>query len=170
MPAITFSTNTKERASGFTPDFWKKGSLIIAQSNMVNQKKNTIQLMAPKIRKPVSNGQYYFVSPLKTLHLNMHLEKPQIDKIQELCKANRVKSLFAFGSVTRDDFNTTSDIDLLVDFDENDPFEYTDLYFNLKQKLEEILKRQVDLLEERGIRNRFFKEQLEKSKVKLYGY
>ncbi len=100
----------------------------------------------------------------------MHLEKPQIDKIQELCKANRVKSLFAFGSVTRDDFNTSSDIDLLVDFDENDPFKYTDLYFNLKQKLEEILKRQVDLLEERGIRNRFFKEQLEKTKVKLYGY
>ena len=100
----------------------------------------------------------------------MHLEKPQIDKIQELCKANRVKSLFAFGSVTRDDFNTSSDIDLLVDFDENDPFKYTDLYFNLKQKLEEILKRQVDLLEERGIRNRFFKEQLEKTKVKLYRY
>ena len=100
----------------------------------------------------------------------MHIEKPQIDKIQELCKANRVKSLFAFGSVTRDDFNKSSDIDLLVDFDENDPFKYTDLYFNLKQKLEEILKRQVDLLEERGIRNRFFKEQLEKTKVKLYGY
>jgi hypothetical protein len=54
MPAITFSANTKERASGFTPDFWKKGSFIIAQSNVANQKKNTIQLMAPKIRKPLS--------------------------------------------------------------------------------------------------------------------
>jgi hypothetical protein len=54
MPAITFSTKTKERASAFTPDFWKKGSLIIAQRNMANQNKNTIQLMASKIRKPTS--------------------------------------------------------------------------------------------------------------------
>jgi len=36
--------------------------------------------------------------------------------------------------------------------------------------LEEIFKRQVDLLEERAIRNRFFREQLEKTKVKLYGH
>lgn len=106
----------------------------------------------------------------KILHLNMHIEKPQIDKIQILCKENRVKSLFAFGSVTRDDFNSSSDIDLIVDFDENDPFVYTDLYFNLKMRLEEILKRQVDLLEERAIRNRFFREQLEKTKIKLYGF
>jgi predicted nucleotidyltransferase len=100
----------------------------------------------------------------------MHIEKQEIDKIQELCKENKVKSLFAFGSITRDDFNPSSDIDLVVDFDESDPFKYTDLYFNLKSRLEEIFKRQVDLLEERAIRNRFFREQLEKTKVKLYGH
>ncbi len=54
MPAITFRANTKESASGFTPDFWKKGSFIIAQSNMANQKKQTIQVMASKIHKLVS--------------------------------------------------------------------------------------------------------------------
>jgi predicted nucleotidyltransferase len=100
----------------------------------------------------------------------MQIEKTQIDKIQKLCKANKVKSLFAFGSVTREDFNESSDIDLIVDFNENDPFTYTDLYFNLKQSLEELLNRQIDLLEERAIRNRYFREQLDKTKVKLYGY
>lgn len=100
----------------------------------------------------------------------MKIDKPDIDKIKELCKENKVKSLYAFGSVTREDFNTKSDIDLVVDFDENDPFKYTDLYFNLKSKLEEIFRRHVDLLEERAIRNRFFREQLEKTKVKIYGY
>ena len=44
-----------------------------------------------------------------------------------------------------------------VDFDESDPFKYTDLYFNLKNKLENLYKRQVDLIEERAIKNRFFK-------------
>ena len=62
----------------------------------------------------------------------MKIESPEIEKIKELCKGNKVKSLYAFGSVTREDFNSQSDIDLVVDFNENDPFKYTDLYFNLK--------------------------------------
>ena len=100
----------------------------------------------------------------------MKIEELKIEQIKKLCKANKVKSLFAFGSVTRDDFNEFSDIDLVVDFNEKDPFKYTDLYFSLKSKLEEILKRQVDLLEERAIRNKIFKQQLENTKVKIYGY
>lgn len=100
----------------------------------------------------------------------MNIEGQQIIQIKELCKNNKVKSLFAFGSVIRDDYNESSDIDLVVDFNENDPFKYTDLYFDLKFKLEEILKKQVDLLEERAIRNKFFKQELEKTKVKIYGH
>lgn len=99
----------------------------------------------------------------------MKIEEPKIELIKELCKSNKVKSLFAFGSVTREDFNELSDIDLVVDIDENDPFSYTDIYFNIKSKLEDILKRQVDLLEERAIRNWVFRQELEKSKVKIYG-
>lgn len=100
----------------------------------------------------------------------MKIEKPVIDQILELCKTNKVKSLFAFGSVTRDDYNDNSDIDLLVDIDESDPFKYTDIYFSLKSKLEEILKRKVDLLEDRAIKNRIFKRELDQTKVKIYGY
>jgi len=99
----------------------------------------------------------------------MNIGEPQIAQIKTLCKENKVKSLFAFGSVTREDFNDASDIDMVVDFDENDPFNYTDLYFNLKSKLEKILKRPIDLLEERAIRNPFFRQQLEQTKVMIYG-
>lgn len=99
----------------------------------------------------------------------MGLEQLQTDEIKTLCENSRVKSLFAFGSVTRNDFNEDSDIDLVVDFNESDPFKYTDLYFQLKERLESILKRQVDLLEERAIRNRIFRQELENSKVKIYG-
>jgi predicted nucleotidyltransferase len=99
----------------------------------------------------------------------MKIDEPKIKLIQELCKASKVKSLFAFGSVTRDDFNENSDIDLIVDFEESDPFKYTDLYFDLKSKLEGILKRQVDLLEERALRNSIFRQQLENTKIKIYG-
>lgn len=99
----------------------------------------------------------------------MQIDGKEIALIQQLCEKSKVKSLFAFGSVTRDDFNDASDIDLVVDFDEKDPFKYTDLYFDLKLSLEDILKRQVDLLEERAIRNRIFRKQLDGTKVKIYG-
>lgn len=99
----------------------------------------------------------------------MQIEKSQLERIRQWCKNNKVKSLFAFGSVLRDDFNAQSDIDLIVDFEEKDPFTYTDLYFNLKNLLEELFNRNVDLLEERAIRNPLFKEELDKTKVLIYG-
>lgn len=100
----------------------------------------------------------------------MTLKELQTQEINQLCKTNKVKSLFAFGSITREDFNENSDIDLVVDFEENDPFKYTDLYFSLKNKLEDLFNRQVDLLEERAIRNKFFRQQLDSTKVKIYGH
>lgn len=100
----------------------------------------------------------------------MNIEEAKIEVIKALCKSNKVKTLYAFGSVTREDFNEFSDIDLVVDFEEKDPYTYTDLYFNLKYKLEDLLKRQVDLIEERAIKNPFFKQQLENTKVRIYGY
>ena len=59
--------------------------------------------------------------------INLH-----IDQINQLCDANNVKSLFAFGSVTNNKFNADSDIDLVVEIAENDPLSYADNYFNLK--------------------------------------
>jgi predicted nucleotidyltransferase len=104
------------------------------------------------------------------LYLSMKIEEPKIKIIKELCEENKVKTLYAFGSVTREDFSELSDIDLIVDFEEKDPYTYTDLYFNLKYKLEDLLKRHVDLIEERAIKNPFFRQQLENTKVKIYGY
>jgi len=41
--------------------------------------------------------------------------------ISELCKINKVKSLFIFGSALTNDFSDQSDIDLVVDINESDP-------------------------------------------------
>lgn len=99
----------------------------------------------------------------------MNISKMNIEKIKTLCIQYKVRFLAAFGSVTRDDFNSDSDIDFVVDFMESDPILYTDLYFNLKEKLEHLLKKQIDLVEDRAIKNRFFKEELDQTKVILYG-
>jgi predicted nucleotidyltransferase len=99
----------------------------------------------------------------------MNLITLNIDKIRALCDQHHVKSLFAFGSVTRNELKPDSDIDLIVDIDNNDPLSYSDDYFDLKFQLEKLLKRQVDLLEARAIRNQYLKANIENSKVLVYG-
>jgi hypothetical protein len=99
----------------------------------------------------------------------MKISDKNISLIKKLCKESKVRTFSAFGSVTREDFNEESDIDFVVDFDEKDPFKYTDLYFQFKENLEKLLKRQIDLIEERGIKNKFFKKELEETKVLIYG-
>lgn len=96
--------------------------------------------------------------------INQHIQQ-----IEQLCSAHRVKSLFAFGSVLTNRFNAESDIDFIVDIDSNDPFDYSDHYFALKLHLEQILKKPVDLLEEKAVRNPFMKKQIDLTKVLIYG-
>ena len=99
----------------------------------------------------------------------MKISEKDIQRIKQLCKEYRVKNFSVFGSVLTDSFSSESDIDFVVDFDENDPIKYTDLYFQLKDKLEQILDREIDLLEERGIKNSFLRKEIAESKVVIYG-
>ncbi|WP_445749454.1 nucleotidyltransferase family protein [Polaribacter sp.] len=91
------------------------------------------------------------------------------EEINKLCKSHKVKSLYAFGSVLTDKFNYESDIDLIVDFQQIDILDYGDNYYNLKFSLEDMFKRNVDLLEEKAIRNPYFLETLNQSKKMIYG-
>jgi predicted nucleotidyltransferase len=90
------------------------------------------------------------------------------NEINALCANHKVKSLYAFGSVLTHNFNTNSDIDLIVDFKEIDVKDYADNYFDFKFSLQDIFNRPVDLLEEQAIKNPYFKEELNKKKVIVY--
>ncbi|MGE0088145.1 MAG: nucleotidyltransferase family protein [Bacteroidales bacterium] len=98
----------------------------------------------------------------------MKIISQHINQIIQLCEINKVRTLFAFGSVTTNKFKQDSDIDLVVDIDEKDPISYSDKYFNLKFQLEELLKRQIDLLEQKAIRNRFLRSEIDRTKVQIY--
>lgn len=91
------------------------------------------------------------------------------DEIQRLCKNHKVKSLYSFGSVNTTRFSDTSDVDLLVDFAITDPLEYTENYFDLKFELERIFNRSIDLLEKKAIKNQFLRENIDSSKILIYG-
>ncbi len=98
----------------------------------------------------------------------MRILNQYTEQIKKLCELNEVKTLFAFGSVTTEKFKADSDIDFIVDIDDNNPISYSDKYFNLKFQLEEILKRQIDLLEQKAIRNRFLKSEIDQTKILIY--
>ena len=91
-----------------------------------------------------------------------------INSLNNLCHQNKVKSLYVFGSVLTDKFNENSDIDILVDIDSSDPFEYADNYFNLKFALQELFKRPVDLLENKALQNVFIRKNIDSSKYLIY--
>ncbi|WP_159468260.1 nucleotidyltransferase family protein [Dyadobacter sp. 3J3] len=90
--------------------------------------------------------------------------------IIKLCETHKVKSLYAFGSVLTDNFNSESDIDLIVDFEEIETEEYADNYFDLKFSLQHILERPIDLLEEQAIKNPYFRGSINKQRKLVYQY
>jgi predicted nucleotidyltransferase len=96
------------------------------------------------------------------------LEKYNSD-IKKLCEKHKVKSLYVFGSALTDRFNSESDIDLIVEFSNIEVEDYADNYFDFKFLLQEILKRPVDLLEEKAIKNPYFKQSVNQQRQLIYG-
>jgi predicted nucleotidyltransferase len=99
----------------------------------------------------------------------MNLIENHTKEISNLCKTHKVRSLYAFGSVLTNQFNSESDIDLIVDFEPFDVLEYSDNYYDLKFALQNILQRNVDLLEHKAIKNPYFLKTINQSKKLIYG-
>jgi len=99
----------------------------------------------------------------------MELIEKNIKKINELCEKHNVSELYVFGSIVTPNFNKESDVDFLVDFDQIDVFNYADNYFDLKFALEYILKKKIDLLEKKALKNPYLKKSIDSSKKLIYG-
>ena len=101
----------------------------------------------------------------------MKLIELNIQRIFELCRLYKVKSLAVFGSILTDRFNEHSDVDMLVDFEPTDPdmFDYVSNYFNFRDALELLFNRKVDLIEERALRNKYVIANINRTKQIIYG-
>jgi uncharacterized protein len=88
---------------------------------------------------------------------------------EELCRRYRVRSLFLFGSATRDDFDPSqSDVDLLVEFETMPQGGYADAYFGLLEGLEALFGREIDLVALSALRNPYMKADIERTRTPLY--
>ena len=64
-----------------------------------------------------------------------------------------INSIGLFGSVLRNDFTNTSDIDIVVDFNQPIGVEFIDL----ANELEDLFNRKVDLVSKNGIKANYLK-------------
>jgi uncharacterized protein len=99
----------------------------------------------------------------------MKFPKFEIDDsvINSLAKKYKVKELALFGSVLRNDFNDLSDIDILVEFDDNKEYSLFDL-FTIKSEFEKAFGKDIDLIEKQSIRNPYRRENILKNAKVIY--
>ncbi len=90
-------------------------------------------------------------------------------QIEALCRRVGVRRLDLFGSALGDRFDhDTSDIDVLVEFARGPGFDHFGAYFALKEGLEEIFGRPVDVVSATAIRNPYFRDGVMRSREPLY--
>ena len=89
--------------------------------------------------------------------------------IEDLCRRYGVRTLDVFGSATRGDFDEArSDVDFLVEFDSRPPsMSALRQYFGLKEDLEQLLGRSVDLVSGK-LENPYLRRSVEASREPLY--
>lgn len=100
------------------------------------------------------------------------MEKLITDKLNELkklCEKYKVNSMYLFGSAINSNFNETSDLDFLIDFEENISIkEYTDNYFELHYQLQALFNRNIDLVTQKSLSNPFFIANINETKHLIY--
>ncbi len=80
-----------------------------------------------------------------------------------------MRRLDLFGSATRGDFDARrSDLDFLVEFEHDPKLAALDAYFGLKEALEALLGRPVDLVMPDAVKNPHLKTSIEESRETVY--
>lgn len=89
-------------------------------------------------------------------------------RLNKLCRQYGVRRLELFGSAASGQFDEASDLDFLVEFEPRESGQF-DAYFGLKEDLETLFGRPVDLIVPSAIRNRYFLESINRHREVVYG-
>jgi len=92
-----------------------------------------------------------------------------MEEVAALCRRTGAQRLDAFGSAVRAAFDpATSDLDFLVELDALPPAQYAEAYFSLKEGLEAVFGRPVDLLTEASLENPHFRDRIARERRTVY--
>lgn len=87
-------------------------------------------------------------------------------ELEDFCEVNKIKKLSLFGSYLKNSYTTDSDIDLLVEFDENTGYGLLDVA-RMERELSEIIGVKVDLRTPEEL-SRYFRDTIVKEAVVKY--
>jgi predicted nucleotidyltransferase len=90
-----------------------------------------------------------------------------LDHIESFCRKWSIDELALFGSVLREDFSAESDVDVLVTFSRDARLSLLD-FVAMKEELQEILHRPVDLVSKGGLRNPFRRHEILNTRQIVY--
>ncbi len=99
----------------------------------------------------------------------MNVVEAHKNELVQLCETHQVSRLSVFGSVQKGNTQPSSDIDFLVRFKHFDLKNYFSNYLSLKEKLEILFKRKIDLVEEQTLRNPVLIRSINRNKSLIYG-
>ena len=99
----------------------------------------------------------------------MNVVEQNLSSVFEICRVHNVKNMYLFGSILTENFSSDSDVDFLVSFDKVDLSQYFNNYMDFKEKLEHLLNRPVDLLEEQTVKNPVLRRSIDRNKKLIYG-
>ena len=89
------------------------------------------------------------------------------DRIAEFCRNWRVTEFSLFGSVLRDDFSADSDVDVVVRLADDAPWSLFE-WVTMIDELKVLFGRDVDLVEETGLRNPFRRQEIMSTREVIY--
>ena len=90
-----------------------------------------------------------------------------LDLVADFCRRWKITEVALFGSVLRPDFRPDSDVDVLVTFAPDEKWSLLDLVA-MRDELKEIFGREVDLAEEKCVRNPFKRREILRTKQVIY--
>jgi predicted nucleotidyltransferase len=94
--------------------------------------------------------------------------KKKLPQIKELFTKYGAVRVYLFGSAATGKSNKNSDVDFLYTFSEDLNYEtYADNYFSLQHELQTLLKKQVDLVAEKTLKNPYLIESINENKIQL---
>lgn len=97
------------------------------------------------------------------------LLQAKLEPLRELCERFGVVKLELFGSAAKGTFDPkSSDIDLIAEFNNRREGNYAARFLDFAEGAEALLQRPVDLLTEAMIKNPYFKQDVDESRITLY--
>jgi hypothetical protein len=93
----------------------------------------------------------------------------KLEAIAALCREYGVLRLDVFGSAAKGTFDpVASDLDFIASFAHREVPGYATRYLRFAEALEQLFERPVDLITEQGIKNPYFREEVNETRRSVY--